>query len=47
MAIAAIWSLLPMPIAEEIEPNITKIAWINKKRSADMVKGSKKRRIKK
>jgi hypothetical protein len=44
MAIAVIWSILPMPIAEEIGPNITQIAQPNGKRSAVVVKDPKRRR---
>jgi hypothetical protein len=46
--ISAVWSILPMPIAEEIESHITDIAVPNeKKRDSDTVVDPKKRRTNK
>jgi hypothetical protein len=47
-AIAVVWELLPMPIAEEIESHVTDIATPNeKKRDSDTVVDPKKRRANK
>jgi hypothetical protein len=48
MAIALVWNILPMPIAEEIEPHVTEIDSPNeKKRNAVAEVNPKRRRINK
>jgi hypothetical protein len=46
MAIAVIWSILPMPIAEEIEPHVMCVIVANEKQhGSDTVVNPKRRRI--